>query len=125
MKVAPAEQARKLPASDLASSLSPPRIVTLSNGRYTVRLSEAGSGFARLGEVAVTRWHGDEIADADGFYLYLRDLEDDQKWSAGYQPMRVAPTQYEFRARERSGNHADGSRHRVSRAGLRLAAARL
>src|SRR4029079_8714834 len=36
----------------------------------------------------------DETRDAEGFYIYIRDLDDGQVWSAGYQPMRVVPTRY-------------------------------
>src|SRR6476660_7808362 len=68
--------------------------ILLSNGQYKLRLSEVGSGFAEVGGVAVTRWSGDETRDAEGFYIYIRDLDDGQVWSAGYQPTRVVPTRY-------------------------------
>src|SRR4051794_6030562 len=70
----------------------------LSNGPYNVRFSEVGSGCSELGNVAITRWAGDETRDADGFYIYLRDLEDGFVWSAGYQPSRVIPEQYAIRS---------------------------
>ena len=57
----------------------------------------SGSGYSRLQENAITRWSGDETRDADGFHLYLRDLDENIVWSAGYQPTRVQPSQYEFR----------------------------
>jgi N,N'-diacetylchitobiose phosphorylase len=98
MKLAPVEFGRKPSAKVRDGALAPPQIVSLSNGRYSLRLSEAGSGFARLEDLAVTRWSGDEVAEADGFHLYLRDLDDGYAWSAGYQPMRVNPARYEFRA---------------------------
>src|SRR2546428_9580595 len=65
-------------------SASPPAL--LSNGQYNVRLSEAGSGCSELGGVAITRWAADETRDADGFHIYLRDLNDGFLWSAGFQP---------------------------------------
>jgi cyclic beta-1,2-glucan synthetase len=46
--------------------------------------------------VAISRWLPDETRDADGFFIYLRDLDDDAVWSAGYQPTRVAGVQYDF-----------------------------
>ena len=100
MKLAPVEVGRKPSAKVRDGALAPPQIVSLSNGRYSVRLSEAGSGFARLEDFAVTRWSGDEVAEVDGFHLYLRDLDDGYSWSAGYQPMRGKPARYEFRADE-------------------------
>ena len=35
-------------------------------------------------------------ATCDGFHIFLRDLDDDFVWSAGFQPTRVMPTTYEF-----------------------------
>src|SRR5215475_9471026 len=73
---------------------APSQPVFLSNGQYKLRLSEVGSGFAEVNGVAVTRWSGDETRDAEGFYIYIRDLDDGQVWSAGYQPTRAVPTRY-------------------------------
>ena len=36
----------------------------LSNGRYTVMLTAAGSGYSRWHDLAVTRWREDEIGRA-------------------------------------------------------------
>ncbi len=74
----------------------PSQVVSLSNGHYTVRLSEVGSGYSECRGAAVTRWTGDETCDADGFHIYLQDLEIDHVWSAGYQPTREAAQQYDF-----------------------------
>ncbi|HVT30792.1 MAG TPA: hypothetical protein VHE81_22495, partial [Lacipirellulaceae bacterium] len=76
----------------------PSETVRLSNGQYSLRFSEAGSGHSELDGVAITRSAGDETRDADGFYLYLRDLDDGFVWSAGYQPTRVIPLRYTFRS---------------------------
>ena len=84
-------------SSEKAASCQP-QAVLLSNGRYTVRFTDAGSGYSRLQDTAISRWNSDETRDADGFHIYLRDLEENVVWSAGYQPTRVQPSQYEFRA---------------------------
>jgi N,N'-diacetylchitobiose phosphorylase len=76
---------------------SPSEAAVLSNGQYSVRFSEVGSGTSELGGVAITRSAGDETRDADGFYIYLRDLDDGLVWSAGYQPTRVRPARYTLR----------------------------
>ena len=73
-----------------------PQVVSLSNGHYSVRLSEVGSGYSLCAGVAISRWLPDETRDADGFFIYLRDLDDDSVWSAGYQPTRVSGIQYGF-----------------------------
>ena len=69
----------------------------LTNGSYHVHLTSSGSGFSDLNSMAVTRRALDQASDTDGFYVYLRDLDDSFVWSAGYQPVRQAPSQYDFR----------------------------
>ncbi|MFO0791583.1 MAG: hypothetical protein U0805_19145 [Pirellulales bacterium] len=96
MKLAPPELDSHAPSSHSSSVVAAPHTVTLSNGRYSVRLNEAGAGQSKLPEFAVTRSIGDEVCDADGFFIYLRDLDDNAVWSASYQPTRATPTQYEF-----------------------------
>ncbi len=72
-----------------------PRTHVLSNGRYAVMVTTAGSGYSRLGAMAVTRWREDPTCDAWGSYLYLRDAATGAVWSAGYQPTAAEPDAYE------------------------------
>jgi len=48
----------------------------LSNGRYSVMVTAAGSGYSRWGDVAVTRWREDVTCDDWGSYVFLRDAAD-------------------------------------------------
>ena len=68
----------------------------LTNGRYSVSLAAVGSGVSELCGLDVSRWTADSTCNSDGFHLYLRDLDDQFVWSAGYQPTRVTPDAYEF-----------------------------
>ena len=74
---------------------SVPSAHLLSNGRYAVMITAAGSGYSLWRNLAVTRWREDVTRDAWGSYIYLRDVETGQVWSAGYQPTAAAPDQYE------------------------------
>ena len=67
----------------------------LSNGRYTVMLTAAGSGFSRWRGMAVTRWREDATCDDWGSYIYLRDVGSGNVWSAGFQPSGVEPDDYD------------------------------
>ena len=67
----------------------------LSNGRYAVMLTAAGSGFSRWGDLAVTRWREDPTCDGWGSYVFLRDVQTGRIWSAGYQPAGREPDSYE------------------------------
>ncbi len=67
----------------------------LSNGRYSVMLTAAGSGYSRWGEHAVTRWREDATRDDWGSYIFLRDVESHETWSATYQPLGTRPDSYD------------------------------
>src|SRR6202030_505121 len=72
-----------------------PRTQLLSNGQYAVMLTAAGSGYSRCGEDGVTRWREDVTLDCWGSYIYLRDMQSNAVWSAGYQPTGVEADSYE------------------------------
>ncbi len=72
-----------------------PRTHLLSNGRYAVMLTAAGSGYSRWQDIAVTRWREDATRDCWGSYIYLRDAQSGEVWSAGYQPSGIEPDAYE------------------------------
>ena len=74
---------------------SVPRTHLLSNGRYGVMVTTAGSGYSRWRNIAVTRWREDVTRDCWGSYIFLRDAQTGQVWSAGYQPTGVEPDAYE------------------------------
>src|SRR6202049_812310 len=72
-----------------------PRTHLLSNGRYAVMLTAAGSVYSRCGDIAITRWREDATRDCWGSYIFLRDANTGEAWSAGYQPSGVEPDAYE------------------------------
>ena len=72
-----------------------PRTHLLSNGRYTVMVTAAGSGFSRWGDLAVTRWREDTTRDCWGSFLFLRDAETGDVWSAGFQPSGTEADAYD------------------------------
>ncbi len=72
-----------------------PRTHLLSNGRYAVMLTTAGSGYSRWRDIALTRWREDATRDCWGSYMYLRDTQTGTVWSAGYQPCGVEADDYE------------------------------
>ena len=67
----------------------------LANGRYAVMMTSAGSGYSRWRDLVITRWREDRTCDAWGTYVFLRDCQNGQVWSAGYQPSGVEPDTYE------------------------------
>ncbi len=107
-EVSAAAQVRELIPPVLRRFTTPhdviPRTHLLSNGRYTVMLTAAGSGYSRWHDIAVTRWREDATRDCWGAYIFLRDAQTGEVWSAGYQPSGVEPDAYEASFRE---DHAE------------------
>ncbi len=71
-----------------------PRTHLLSNGRYAVMLTTAGSGYSRCAGLGITRWREDVTRDPWGTYVFLRDIESGAVWSAAHQPTGVEPAVY-------------------------------
>ena len=74
---------------------APPDTALLSNGRYSVLLTEAGSGYASWRGLDVTRWREDGTRDCWGQFCYVRDLDDEMVWTIGRQPICRADAVYE------------------------------
>ncbi len=72
----------------------PPRTHLLSNGRYLVMVTAAGSGFSRWRNLAVTRWREDTTRDCWGSFIFLRDAKTGVVWSAGFQPSGTEVDKY-------------------------------
>ena len=79
-----------------------PWINILTNGSYTALVSHTGGGFSFLKEPVYNRITrgvpGEQILqDRPGRYLYIRDNETGQYWSAGWQPVMAKPEFWEAR----------------------------
>jgi cyclic beta-1,2-glucan synthetase len=105
LKNPPIEKAEHIPSTRGLTALAVRRYVTphtlsprthlLSNGSYAVMLTNAGGGYSRRQNLAMTRWREDITADAWGSFIYVRDLETKEAWSTTYQPTRREPDDYE------------------------------
>jgi cyclic beta-1,2-glucan synthetase len=88
--------AEEMPIRVFTSPDTPiPEVQLLSNGRYHVMITNAGGGYSRWKDLAVTRWREDITCDNWGSFCYIRDLTSGEFWSAAYQPALKASTHYE------------------------------
>ncbi len=76
-------------------TLPTPRTQILSNGKYSVMMTNAGAGYSMCDDLAVTRWREDATCDDWGAFIYLRDVTMNAVWSSGFQPTRQMPKKYE------------------------------
>ncbi|HET6498752.1 MAG TPA: glucoamylase family protein, partial [Coriobacteriia bacterium] len=67
----------------------------LSNGRYSVMVTNGGGGYSRFKDLAVTRYREDITRDCWGHFFYLRDVESGRVWSATHNPAPTRPDQYQ------------------------------
>ncbi len=74
---------------------SAPQTHLLSNGRYSVMITAAGSGYSRWNDLAITRWREDPTRDDTGSFFLLRDVDSGRVWSAGFQPCTTSPATYD------------------------------
>ena len=71
-----------------------PHTQFLSNGNYVTSITNAGGGASTWRGLPVTRWRRDATRDADGQFVYLRDVRSGVVWSATYQPTLREPDEY-------------------------------
>jgi cellobiose phosphorylase len=72
-----------------------PRAHLLSNGSYTVMVTNAGGGYSRRQQIALTRWREDMTTDAWGSFVFVRDLDSGDVWSTTHQPSGREAEDYE------------------------------
>ncbi|MFO7643859.1 MAG: glucoamylase family protein [Desulfosarcina sp.] len=87
-----------------------PQVQLLSNGRYHVMITNAGGGYSRWKDLAVTRWREDRTCDNWGMFCYIRDVTSRSIWSTACQPTLKRSKRFEAifsegRAEFRSRDH--------------------
>jgi cyclic beta-1,2-glucan synthetase len=77
-----------LATSQFESALTrTPKTQLLSNGRYSLMISNSGGGYSRWGEKDITRWRSDPTKDCWGTFIYIHDRDSCQLMSPTYQPL--------------------------------------
>lgn len=71
-----------------------PKVNLLSNGDYSVMLTNSGGGYSRWRDFDVTRWYADTTRDSWGTYCYIQDLTTGNVWSKAYHPMKSQGRNY-------------------------------
>lgn len=71
-----------------------PRLHVLSNGSYSVVLTDGGSGLSRRNDIALTRWKEDPRDRSNGFYIFVQNINSNNAWSVTFDPFCSAPASY-------------------------------
>jgi len=72
-----------------------PDVHLLSNGRYHVMVTNAGGGYSRWQNLALTRWREDVTRDNWGTFFYIKDVGSGHSWSTTWQPLCQDLDRYE------------------------------
>ncbi|MDR1892259.1 MAG: glycosyl transferase, partial [Oscillospiraceae bacterium] len=88
-----------------------PRTHILTNGNYSVMLTERGTGYSKSKMAAVTRWREDRTLDPYGMFIYLRNSGTGDVWSATRAPVDTVPDKYQvlFESDKAVFTRSDGS----------------
>ena len=87
---------QEMPVRVVGSSSTPiPEVQLLSNRNYHVMVTNAGGGYSRWKDLAVTRWHEDTTCDNWGTFCYIRDEKSGMFWSNTHQPTLMRAETYE------------------------------
>lgn len=93
---------KELTNNDISSSRSftepdfnLPNAHILSNGNYSVMLTDKGTGYSKSKMVAISRWREDAILDRYGMFFYIKNINTHSCWSAAYAPLNILPDNYE------------------------------
>lgn len=70
-----------------------PKMHLLSNGSYYAMLTDKGSGYGRIGGLAVYRWVNDYM-QSSGAFVYVRNVNSNEYWSTTFNPVNTIPEAY-------------------------------
>lgn len=71
-----------------------PKIILLSNEKYSLMVSNTGGGYSRWQDVEIYRWRADTTRDSWGSFYYIKDMNSGEIWSATYQPTQYSGKEY-------------------------------
>jgi len=88
-----------------------PKSHILSNGNYSIMVTDRGTGYSKSKVAALSRWREDAVLDPYGMFFYLRDTSTNALWSVAYAPLNHTPDRYEvtFAADKATFKRTDGT----------------
>ncbi|WP_291639232.1 glucoamylase family protein [Clostridium sp.] len=72
-----------------------PETHLISNGNYSLMISNSGSGYASRNRTMIYRWKEDVTKDNTGMFIYIKDVRENEYFSATYEPCKKEGDSYE------------------------------
>jgi len=92
-RLKPFSQIPIMGVSDTPESVTP-KVNLLSNGDYSIMVTNAGGGYSRWKDLDITRWRSDTTCDSWGKFFYIKDRQTTNCWSVGYHPIQSRGLEY-------------------------------
>ena len=88
---------KELPPVRKFTAIDPqlPNTHILSNGNYSVLITDQGTGYSKIRLATVSRWRPDAVLNPHGMFFYVHNTATDALWAATYAPLNQAPAGYE------------------------------
>ena len=71
-----------------------PSVHILSNGSYSVMVTDGGSGYSKCEDTAVSRWSGERRGLDSGMFIYIQNINSNTVWSSTFEPCKSTPEKY-------------------------------
>ncbi|OFI07442.1 N,N'-diacetylchitobiose phosphorylase [Clostridium acetireducens DSM 10703] len=72
-----------------------PEVQLLSNGSYSLMISNRGTGYAKRDNLNLYRWKENSTNDNKGMFFYIKNLNSNEYWSTTYEPCKNEGENYE------------------------------
>jgi len=72
-----------------------PETHLMSNGTYSLMISNSGAGYALRNKTMIYRWKEDVTKDNTGMFIYIKDVHDNEYFSTAYEPCKSEGDSYE------------------------------
>lgn len=69
----------------------------LSSGSYSIFVTNSGTGYSKRENVHLYRWRKDSVVRPYGFFIYIKNLNNNKFWSTTYEPTKIEPEKYEVK----------------------------
>ncbi|PRR78185.1 N,N'-diacetylchitobiose phosphorylase [Clostridium liquoris] len=79
----------------LTAKTTYPETNLLSNGSYSIMVTNSGSGYSKKDNMMIYRWKEDVTNDNTGAFFYIKNLNSNEYWSSYYQPCKNEGDNYE------------------------------
>lgn len=72
-----------------------PETHLLSNGAYSLMITNSGTGYSKIDNMLIYRWKEDVTRDNKGTFFYIRNVNSNDYWGATFEPCKSTGDKYE------------------------------